>query len=228
MMAGTLTTAWTLEVSTFYLLRRPEILRRLKDEIHATIPNLDEVTPLPVLEQLPYFNAVIKESLRLTYGVAGRLARIAPDQSLILKDGKKVWTIPPGTPVGMSAGQIHHDENIFPNSKFFDPERWLENGKLHSKLDKYLIPFTRGSRQCLGMNLAFAELYLCMSALWGRYGSKSGVTMEGEPYEGVRDPSDIGVMELYETGMRDVEIAADSFLPLVWSGSKGIRVKVSQ
>lgn len=34
--------------------------------------------PLPVLEQLPYLSAVMKEGLRLTYGVSSRLSRIDP------------------------------------------------------------------------------------------------------------------------------------------------------
>lgn len=37
---------------------------------------------------------------------------------------------------------------------------------------------------------------------------------------------DLGVLGLFETGKRDVEIEADSFLPLVQPGSLGIRVCV--
>jgi cytochrome P450 len=78
-MAGTLTTAWALEVVMFWLLRQPKTLRKLKDELKTVIPSLDMIgtLPLPVLEQLPYRNAVMKEGFRLTYGVSCRLARRA-------------------------------------------------------------------------------------------------------------------------------------------------------
>lgn len=225
MMAGTLTTAWVLEVSTFHLLSRPEILRKLKSELKDTLSeDKCAVVPLHVLEKLPFLTAVIKETLRLTYGVAGRLSRISPDEIVVFsepsnKDDKtepKTWFIPSGTPVGMSSALIHHDESLFPQSHTFDPFRWLDDsGKLHTKLDKYLVSFSRGTRQCLGMNLAHAETYLALAGLWGRYGSDE-----------VRMKGDVGVLQLFETGLSDVELFADSFLPLVQPGSVGIRLQV--
>jgi cytochrome P450 len=253
MMAGTLTTAWVLEVSTFHLLRQPEILRRLKAEIKTAVDNwsletdvigkVNEQGKLAHLETLPYLNAVIKESLRLTYGVAGRLARIATEENLRFTDNKsgKTWVIPAGIPVGMSVAQIHHDESVFPDSRTFNPARWYDEveigGKkamqLHTRLDRYLLSFTRGSRQCLGMPLSYAEMFLCMEGVWNRYGSAPGIkpaseggSEEERRYEGVRFESDVGVLSLTETSMRDVVLAADSFLPLVAEGSKGIKVFV--
>jgi cytochrome P450 len=227
-LAGTLTTAWTLDLSTFYLLRTPSALRRLKAELHAAIPDRSQPTPLVTLEQLPYLNAVIKESLRLTYGVAGRLARIA-DEPLFFTDRKtgREWVIPRDTPVGMSVAQLHHDESVFPDSHKWIPERWLNsNGELNQGLDKYLLSFTRGSRQCLGMHLGWSELYLVISSLWMRFGSVDGETEEGVLYEGVRAEGDEGALGLYDTGMGDVVLDGDSFLPLVRKGSHGIRVQV--
>jgi cytochrome P450 len=216
MMAGTLTTAWTLEVIMFWLIRQPETLRALKEELKTVMPEKDTKVPLPTLENLPYLTAVMKEGLRLTYGVSCRLARSCPDQTLEYKDPAtgKVWSIPPGTPVGMTSVQLHHDESIFPDSKRFRPERWLDAAKEGKNLDRYMVSFTAGARQCLGRDLAFAELYLCLSMIWRKWGST-----------GYRDEGDEGVFELYETGLRDVEIEADHFLPFQQPGSKGIRVR---
>lgn len=234
MMAGTITSSFVFEVATFYLIRRPEILRKLKSELRQALPDPSEIVPLSQLEQLTYLNAVIKETLRLTYGVAGRLARLA-DEPLryIDKETGKEWIVPPHTPIGMSNAQLHHDESIFPNSHEYKPERWLtpssdgQTQTLNLKMDKHLLSFTRGSRQCLGMPLFYAEVYLGFSKIWNVYGSKGGVTDEGEHYEGVRFEGDVGVWELWETGRGDVELCADSFLPLVKPGSVGIRVRVS-
>ncbi len=54
------------------------------------------------------------------------------------------------TPVGMSAVLMHHNETIFPDSYSFLPERWMEPGAAH-KLERYMVSFSRGSRQCIGM-----------------------------------------------------------------------------
>ncbi|KAE8452045.1 hypothetical protein EG329_002210 [Mollisiaceae sp. DMI_Dod_QoI] len=214
MMAGTLTTAWVLEVVMFWLIRQPDTLRKLKEELTAAIPDISTIgtIPLPVLEQLPYLNAVMKEGFRLTYGVSCRLARLDPDNEIIFTDGEKKYVIPPNTPVGLTSVQIHHNESIFPNSKLFSPERWLD-GK-NKSIEKYMVSFTSGSRQCLGINLAHAELYLGLSAIWRQWGSLE-----------CRGMDDVGVFELWETGIRDVEIESDAFLPIQQPGTKGIRVK---
>ncbi|TVY84018.1 Cyrochrome P450 monooxygenase [Lachnellula suecica] len=215
-MAGTLTTAWVLEVATYHLLSSPSILTKLKAELTAAIPSPKDIgsVPLPKLESLPYLNAVIKEGLRLSYGVSCRLARSDPDNAIPFtsKENGKVYIIPAGTPVGMTSVQIHHDEALFPDSWAFDPERWLD-GK-NRAIDKYMVSFTAGSRQCMGINLAHVELYLCLSAVWRVWGSRE-----------VRGFDDVAWFELFETGKRDVEIESDAFLPIVQKGSQGIRLK---
>lgn len=222
-MAGTLTTASTLELIQFWLLSQPDTLRKLKDELSAAIPNPDDVghIPLSTIEALPYLTAVIKEGLRLSYGVSCRLQRIDPDNALMFTDkytGKQ-WSIPAGTPVGSTSVLIHRDESIFPNSQKFSPERWLD-GK-GPGLEKYLVSFCAGSRKCFGVNLAYAELYLGLAAIWRLWGScdESGARKAW-------GSDDVGAMSLWETGVRDVEIESDQFVPVAQKGSKGIRVMV--
>lgn len=113
----------------------------------------------------------------------------------------------------MSSVQIHHNEAIFPNSKNFEPERWLD-GK-NKAGEKYMVSFTAGSRQCLGINLAHAELYLRLSAIWRQWGSRE-----------CRGDDDVGIFELWKPGIRDVEIESDAFLPIPQKGTKGIRAMV--
>jgi cytochrome P450 len=62
------------------------------------------------------------------------------------------YIIPRGTAIGMSSWIMHHNEVIFPNSTMFIPERWLdEKGQQRKDLEQYLLSFSKGSRQCLGM-----------------------------------------------------------------------------
>jgi cytochrome P450 len=210
-IAGSLTTSWALSVATYYLLTQPATLRILKGELLQAMPEQTQRVSLPILENLPYLTACVQECLRLSYGVSTRLQRICPDEVLTFNDGKKNWQIPAGTPTSMTSVLVHHDPTIFPNSHSFVPERWIET----PHLDRYLVSFSKGSRQCIGINLAYAELYLALARIFRTYGSKD-VRMEG----------DLGYLELFETGLRDVEIEADRFIPLPAVDSKGIRVHV--
>lgn len=105
-------------------------------------------------EKLPYLSAVIKEGLRLSYGVSMRTARIATEEDLVYRgewNKKNVeYVIPRGYAIGMSTVITHHDETIFPDSHKFLPERWLDaENKLRKELEKGFMPFARGSRACL-------------------------------------------------------------------------------
>jgi len=55
------------------------------------------------------------------------------------------------TPISLSTYLMHMDPQIFPNPSTFRPERWLEAKRTGFPLHKYLVSFSKGSRQCLGM-----------------------------------------------------------------------------
>jgi cytochrome P450 len=188
----------------------PTLLRRLKDELRSVNRNPNDKPSLQELEKLPFLTGVLKEGLRLGYGVTLRNARIAPDTSLKCGD----WTIPAGTPVSMTAPLTHHIESIFPNSHAFVPDRWMKGGS--NRLDKYLVSFSKGSRGCVGINLAWAELYLGTAGIFSHFGSPDA-----------HDSSDIGILQLYETDETDVALASDMFFAAPKEGSKGVRVKIT-
>jgi cytochrome P450 len=198
-VAGSVTVAHTLFRTSFELLNNPSKLAALKNEfsVHTT-KNGGEPLTLQQLEQLPYLHATINEGLRMTYGVPHRLLRISPDVAITYKD----WVIPPGTPVGMSAIFVHDNESIFPSPGNFTPERWLDKGK---RLEKFLVSFSKGSRQCVGLNLAHAELHLILYRVFGPGGVE---------------------MELFETDESDLKIVHDYFNPFPRVDSKGVRVLV--
>ncbi|TVY28782.1 Cyrochrome P450 monooxygenase [Lachnellula hyalina] len=207
--AGTETTAWCLSVITFYILTNPTILERLRVELEEAIPDPDKPVPVENIEQLPYLTACIQEGLRLSYGLSTRLPRVSPVDVMVFNDGKKDWHIPPGTPTSMTSYLIHHNESIFPKSHEYIPQRWIDD----PRLDKYLISFSKGTRQCAGINLAYAELYTTLANIFRRYGGPESTGPEGS-------------LELFETMKQDVEMVADMFIPFVKRGSKGIQVFV--
>lgn len=164
LVAGTDTTTYTTIVAIYNLLAgKPSMMARLKAELREALPNKAMITTSDRLEELPYLRAVIKESLRLSQGVPGRLPRVVP------KTGARLCgqDIPPGTIVCSSAYIYNMDPSVFPDPTEFRPERWLcQNTK---ELDQYMCSFSRGSRSCLGMNLAYCELNLTLAHLLRRF-----------------------------------------------------------
>lgn len=85
---------------------------------------------------------------RLGYGSIHRLARIFDSVDLRYND----VLIPRGTPIGMSSKFMHEHPIIFPDPEKFDPDRWLQaTPEQLLEMNKCNIPFTKGSRSCMGI-----------------------------------------------------------------------------
>lgn len=136
---------------TYILLSKPGIRDRLTEELGDVDPSkLDWQN----LEQHIYLYGVIQEGFRLGYGVSQRSARIARTENLIYQseEGKYQYVVPKGFPIGVSTRILHHNEELFPDSNEFRPERWImDDGQRNLRLEKYIMTFSKGSRQCLGM-----------------------------------------------------------------------------
>lgn len=64
---------------------------------------------------------------------------------------------------------MHRDLSVFPDPMRFDPQRWLVSSYESQRLMHNMVPFGRGSRQCVGMQLAYAELYITLGTLFRRF-----------------------------------------------------------
>lgn len=196
--AGTLTSTHMMSMTTYHILANPLVFGRLMAELEKAIPDAATACSLQNLEQIPYLSAVINEGLRISHGTVHRLQRVHPDNALIFKD----WTIPPGTPVGMDSLYLHNDPAVFPDSRTFDPSRWM--GPEREQRQKHLFNFGRGTRQCVGMNLALAEIHMTLATVFRRLGPK---------------------MQLYDTNReRDVDVKHDWFNTNPSLESRGVRV----
>ncbi|KAI0532735.1 cytochrome P450 [Xylaria digitata] len=198
---GTVTSARTISCAAYYILTRPDVGKKLREELKKPMTEWPARVPTwAELERLPFLQAVIKESLRVDFGVMTRLPRISPDVPLQYKQ----YTIPAGVPVGMSSYFMHMDPDIFPNPSDFTPERWLGT-TINPLMNRNFVPFSRGSRTCLGSNLALAEISLVLAVLFRPNGPK---------------------LELFETDESDVRVAHDFGVPLPKLDTKGVRAYV--
>ncbi|KAL2060043.1 hypothetical protein VTL71DRAFT_9865 [Oculimacula yallundae] len=195
--AGTETTGNTLTVTTFHLLNNPEMSGRLKKEIQQAQRNSTKPLGFQELQRLPYLSSVVLEGLRLSSSVAGRLPRINTREAIRYEQ----HSIPAGTPVSMTQKLTHDNPTIFPEPRGFQPERWIDTAE-RKRLERFLQPFGRGSRACLGIHLAYAELYLTLAMAFGDFD-----------------------LNLFDTRREDIEQVHDFFSPFPES-VKGLRVLV--
>jgi cytochrome P450 len=146
--AGGDTTAITISSILYHLIANPATLEHLRRELTSIAGEGQEKFSWTELEKLPYMTAVIKEGLRLSHGVSARIARCPADRDLHYKH----IVIPRGTPVSMSNQDVHLDPDTFPEPTSFRPERWLSGtSEVEDHLSRYLVAFSKGTRQCLGM-----------------------------------------------------------------------------
>lgn len=147
MGAGAGTPSYVLDIATYYILADPAIHARLKAELAVVWPDPSSPAPeVAALENIQYFRGCVKEALRLALGPMARLQRVNPYEEMSFRE----WVIPRGTPIGMTHRFIHHNADIFPDPLAFKPERWMQ-GEKSKQLEKYLVTFSRGSRQCLAI-----------------------------------------------------------------------------
>lgn len=199
--AGTLTTAHYLTSTVYSILTNPSVFQRLSEELKQAMPDSAVLPSFNDLIQLPYFSAVVNEGFRLSHGVIARLTRIAPTEDLQVAG----YNIPASTPISMSSWLVHMNPELFPSPDEFRPERWLEPDA--DRLKKYLVNFTKGSRICLGKDLARTEIVYALALVVRRWAGETGTGIE-----------------LYDTTWADVEMEHDFFNPFPRFESKGVRV----
>ena len=201
--AGAMTTANVLDTTFYHLLANPAYIARLRVELCSAIPDPAVMHSVAELEALPYLTAVLHEGLRLSKGVPHRFARVSPDVSYRYGD----VVIPRGVPVGISFMDFLERPDLFPDPDTFDPERWMPFDAPHvHRRRKSLVVFGAGTRMCLGLNLAWAELYLTVAAVVRRLGDR--LRMHDVVFE------------------RDIKITVDGFNALTSRESKGLRVLI--
>lgn len=60
---------------------------------------------------------------------------------------------------------VHNDPAIFEAPREFRPERWTD-AQERRRLNRYLLPWGRGLRLCLGMELATIDTYMTVARLF--------------------------------------------------------------
>jgi cytochrome P450 len=81
---------------------------------------------------------------------------------------------------------MDYNEKVFQSPESFLPDRWLVDDLVALKrLENAWAPFSKGSRGCIGINLALAEVYITLASLVRRFKLKS------------RDEGEIKIREVF-------------------------------
>ncbi len=157
MIAGTDTSAQTVNWFLLLLANRPEIQAKVHEEMDRvigrdTLPTVDDRT------RLPYTFACLAESMRYrTIGPLGVPHKASQDTEI------GGYRIPAEAQVLGNIYSIHHDPRYWDSPHEFIPERFLpqEDGSMPPALTSpAYIPFGTGHRRCPGRRFAETTVWL--------------------------------------------------------------------
>ncbi|XP_062047242.1 cytochrome P450 4A5-like [Lepus europaeus] len=139
----------------FYALAtHPEHQHQCREEIQGLLGNGASIT-WEHLDQMPYTTMCIKEALRLYPSVPAVSRDLS--KSVTFPDGR---SLPKGIMVTLSIYGLHHNPKVWPNPEVFDPSRFAPGSARHSHA---FLPFSGGSRNCIGKQFAMNELKVAVA-----------------------------------------------------------------
>ncbi|EKM50262.1 uncharacterized protein PHACADRAFT_213993 [Phanerochaete carnosa HHB-10118-sp] len=163
LIAGHETTSGMLTFTMYYLLKNPEAMRKLREEVDGTIG--DRPMTVDDVHKLPYLIAVLREALRLGPPASGR--GTAPYEDITLSGGK--YAVEKDTLILCSVYNVHRDTKVWgEDAEDFKPERMLD-GKFEAMPPDSWQPFGYGMRACIGRPFAWQEAQITLVYLMQRF-----------------------------------------------------------
>jgi cytochrome P450 len=107
------------------------------------------------VRELPYLDAVCKETLRIH--------PVIPGVGRVLQRPARVGglDLPAGIAVGCSIYLVHSDPDTWPDPERFDPTRFLD----HKPTPYTYFPFGGGLRRCIGEAFALYEMRIVLATI---------------------------------------------------------------
>lgn len=156
LVAGHETTATAISWALYWIHRDAAVYDKLRAEIDSLGPSPDPLT----LSQLPYLTAVCNETLRIY-----PIAVLTVPREVMAPMTLMNYQLEPGTRLYGAIYLTHHRPDLYPDSRTFRPERFLER-----QFSAYeFLPFGGGVRRCIGEVLALLEMKLVIATLVSHY-----------------------------------------------------------
>ncbi|MCF8784076.1 cytochrome P450 [Rhodococcus ruber] len=162
MFAGHHTTSGTAAWALIELLRNPEYLRGVTDELDVLYADGEGVS-FHALRQIPLLEAVLKETLRLHPPLI-LLLRVARGEFEV-----EGYRIGEGDLVGATPAISNRIPEDFPEPDSFDPGRYIDPRQEDIVNRWTWIPFGAGRHRCVGAAFALMQLKAIFSVLLRDY-----------------------------------------------------------
>ncbi|XP_053098287.1 cytochrome P450 2J2-like [Pangasianodon hypophthalmus] len=157
--AGTETTATTMCWGFLFMMKYPEIQKKVQAEIDKVIGQSRQAS-MADKPNMPYTEAVIHEIQRMGNIVPLGFPKMACKDTVL-----GGFFIPKGTAVTTNLSSVLNDKNEWETPDTFNPGHFLDDQGQYLKKDAFL-PFSAGRRVCLGEQLARMELFLFFTSLF--------------------------------------------------------------
>lgn len=176
-VGGSDTTATALEWTMAELIRSPNTMKKVQEEIRTIIGKNKAKIETNDNRKMEFMKCVIKESLRLHPPVP----LLVPRQTIDMVDIEG-YHVASGTNVFVNVWAIQRDPKIWESPNQFIPERFMnENKKINFKgLDFELVPFGSGRRKCPGLDFGLASFECVLANLLYWFDWKLPEDMGGE------------------------------------------------
>jgi cytochrome P450 family 4 subfamily V len=176
------TTAAAINFTCFMIASYPEVQQKLHEDLDRVFDNdYDRPCTMDDLNELHYLECVIKETLRL-YPSVPIIAREVQEDFTYSKfieiflaivdylinfylDGYKILK---GSSAVIFIYYIHRDPKHFSDPNRFDPDRFLPENSV-DRSPYAFIPFSAGSRNCIGQRFAMLEEKVMLSWILRRF-----------------------------------------------------------
>ncbi|XP_071476288.1 ultra-long-chain fatty acid omega-hydroxylase-like [Diadema antillarum] len=160
---GTDTTGSALTWFLYTMAQHTEEQARVQEEVDTLFAGRDDDTVrYEDLKKLTYTTQCLRESLRMYMNIP---------PSRVLREPLKVdgFTIPAGTSVVVNIYQAHHNPDVWGDDHMdFRPERF-ERANVEKRDPFAFVPFSAGSRNCIGQQFAMDELRSAAARVFRRF-----------------------------------------------------------
>merc|ERR550519_2419869 len=175
LIAGYDTTGVTLSFAAYELANHPDIQEKLREEIDEAFEEAgDKMPDYSIIQNLPYLDQVIHETLR-HHTIVGYNTRSSvgdytlPGTNIHLKNNDMV---------ALNVMALHMNPKFYPNPEVFNPENFSKEAKAGRHPYTFLA-FGQGPRGCIGMRFALLEAKIALAAVVRKFNlTKSEKTTE--------------------------------------------------
>ncbi|KAF5466363.1 hypothetical protein F2P56_016294 [Juglans regia] len=195
---GTESSAVTVEWAISELLRKPEIFNKAAEELDRVIGR-DRWVEEKDIVNLPYIDAIVKETMRLHPVAPMLVPRLAREDCKIAG-----YDILKGTRVLVNVWTIGRDPTLWENPDEFCPERFIGKAIDVKGHDFELLPFGAGRRMCPGYSLGLKVIQSSLANLlhgftWKLPGDMKKEDLNMEEIFGLSTPKKTPLVTIVDT-----------------------------